>query len=353
MRVIRTISKNHAAIAALSILAGCSGGTAGAALVPSAAPQQVVRPYANPRPSGDAASRHIAVGSTSLYVYVSNRTAEGSSELVVYDEGAQNPAPIRTIEKNLVDVAGVAVGSSGDLFVANGSGGDVLEYAPGAASVVRTYSKGLADPSDVAVANGTLYVADRGNAANGYTQQIVEYPVGNGTPSLGVAGIGSAPDDNQGLAIDPTATKGTFFASAGTANAIPFAGGCSGSSETVGNDVFPTLWVIVPLSNNVQAPGLAFDASGKLYASDPCNNDVAIYSDASETWTYAGKVPGTFDAPLFLTIDGQYLAVPSSGSTRTPHPGYVSVIDLTENTSPVTITNGLEHPVGAAVGPKP
>ena len=122
-----------------------------------------------------------------------------------------------TIKKNLSDVGGIAVDSSGNVYVANGSGGDVLEYAPGAASLVQTYSKGLADPSDVAVANGTLYVADRGNAANGYAQQVLEYPVGNGTPSLGIAGIGNPPDDNEGIAVNPTAKQGTFFASASTA----------------------------------------------------------------------------------------------------------------------------------------
>lgn len=352
MRVAVTNAHNRAALAALTVLAGCSGMTAGASLVPSAPAARTPQTPRITQPAEPAHSQKIGTSVTTRFVYVSNRTTAGSSELLVYDAGSQNPAPVRIVTKNLSNVGGIAVDSSGNVYVANGSGGDVLEYAPGAASLVQTYSKGLADPSDVAVANGTLYVADRGNAANGYAQQVLEYPVGNATPSLGIAGIGNPPDDNEGIAINPTANKGTFFASAGTPNVVPFSGGCSGSTSTVGDDLFPTLWLNVPLSNNVQAPGLAFDAAGNLYASDPCNNDVAIYSDATETWTYTGKVQGTFNAPLFLTIDGQYLAVPSSGNTQMPQPGYVTVIDLSGNTSTITITNGLQHPIGAAVGPQ-
>jgi hypothetical protein len=331
--------KSYLAAAALTIVAGCSGATGQTSLLPTVHPQKI-------------AQHHVASGSTALYVYVSNRTAQGSSELLVYNAGSQNPAPIRTVKKNLIDAGGIAVDASGNVYVANGSGGNVLEYAPGGASLVKTYSQGLADPSAVTVANGTLYVADRGSASNGYAQQVIEYPVGNPNPSLGIAGVGSAPDLNEGIAVNPTATQGTFFASASTMTMIPFNGGCSGNSDTVANDIFPTLWMIVPLSQNEQAPGLAFDAQGNLYASDPCNNDVAIYSDASETWTYTGKVQGTFNAPLFLTIDGQYLAVPSEGNAQSLEPGYVTVIDLSGSTSTVTITNGVKHPIGAAVGPQ-
>ncbi|HET6276806.1 MAG TPA: hypothetical protein VFE16_12820 [Candidatus Cybelea sp.] len=328
--------KNSAAAAALTILVGCSGAMGERSIVPTVQPQK-------------ASQRH-ALSKAPLYVYVSNRTAQGASELLVYGAGTQNPAPIRTVKKNLVNVAGIAVDSSGNVYVANGSGANVLEYAPGAASVLETYSQGLANPTDVAVANGTLYVADSGNAANGHIQQIIEYPVGNGTPSLGVAGIGSPPIFNQGIAVNPAATVGTFFTSASSMTMIPFEGGCNGSSDVIGNEIFPTLWTIVPLAQNEQAPGLAFDADGNLYASDPCNNDVAIYSDESYAWTYTGKVQATFNAPLFLTVNGRYLAVPSEGNSQSLDPGYVTVVDLSAKTATVTITNGLDHPIGAAVG---
>ncbi len=70
---------------------------------------------------------------------------------------------------------------------------------------------------------------------------------------------------------------------------------------------------------------------------------VIHYTDQSDTWTYTGKVPGTFNTPLFLTIDGQCLAVRSSGDTQKPQTGYVTVIDLSGTTSTVTITDRLQH----------
>jgi hypothetical protein len=85
-----------------------------------------------------------------------------------------------------------------------------------------------------------------------------------------------------------------------------------------------------------------------MYVADPCGNDVAIYKDADYIWTYAGHVSGTFHAPLFLTINGRYLAVPNA--TGISHgAGLVSVVDLTGHSSTTTIANGLTYPVGAAV----
>ena len=139
--------------------------------------------------------------------------------------------------------------------------------------------------------------------------------------------------------------------SASSLTAIPPAGPCpSGSGFTVGQNVLPTLWVMVPLSHNVQASGLAFDAHGNLYAADPCANDVAVYSLVKYAWTYSHTVRGTFSSPLFLTIANQFLAVPSTASSGSHHRAYVTVIDLTGRFFKVTISSGLQHPIGAAVG---
>lgn len=300
-------------------------------------------------PAITAAERsHARANGSGGYVYVTNRTPQGVSELLVYPAGVGSPAPIRTITKNLADVGGIAVDSSGNVYVANGGFGDVLEFAPGATSLVATYSKDLVHPSDVTVDNGTLYVADQGNASNGYLQQVLEYAVGNGTPLIGIGGLGGPSQLNEGIAVDPQ-LKGSFFVAATNLTAIPPSGGCPGT-YTVGKNVRPTLWIDIPLAQNQQAFGLAFDANGHLYVSDICTNDVTIYTSVNYTWTYTGKVSGSFNAPLFLTVNGGVMAVPSAGGGPNRSLGYVTLIDLTQHSATVTITNALQHPIGAAIG---
>ena len=126
------------------------------------------------------------------YVYVSNRTEQGTSQLLVYRAGINATRPLRTVARGLVDVGGLAVDPSGNVYVANGSAGNVLEFAPGGTSLLQTYSLGLYHPIDVAVANRTLYVADQGDAENGHLQQVLEYAPGNGTPLMDIGGLGDS-----------------------------------------------------------------------------------------------------------------------------------------------------------------
>jgi hypothetical protein len=326
-----------------AFLAGCSGNmSSDGSFVPGAQTQAPTR-------LTPVAAVHPQQGSLNGYVYVTNHTAQGASQLVVYPAGVQSAPPTRTITQGIVGAMGVAVDSSGNVYVANGSGGNVLEYSPGGTSLVNTYSSGLTYPVGVAVSGSTLYVADRGNGSNGI-QQVVEYSIGTSTPQPEqIAGPGFPPQLNEGIAVNPLGFSGTFYASATTVP-IPPTSGCSLSgSYLVAEEHSPILWqAISPLSGNGQVSGVAFDSSGNLYAADPCANHVAVYSNVNGAWTYSHNVTGTFAAPVLLTINNQTLAVPSSGNGSGS--GYVTIIDLTGKNPTVKITNGLTHPVGAAVG---
>lgn len=332
----------YVAAAAALLAGGCSGGSP----LPPAAPS------ASNQGSGSPGAHHHRRVSSPPFVYVTNRTPQGTSQLLVYLGGVMSPSVSRKITQGLVDARGVAVDSDGNVYVANGNGHNVLEFAPGGTSLVETYSQGLVRPVDVTVAGTTLYVSDQGNASNGYGQQVFEYRIGTDKPTIAIAGLGSPPQLNEGIAVDPLGSAGQFFVAASTYKQLSANNQCSfGNSYIVGQNLSPTLWVYRQLTENVQVSGMAFDSQGNLYAADPCSNDVAIYSDVDYTWTYQGKVPGTFNKPFFLSVENQTLAVPSDAGASTGSPGYVTLIDLSGKKSALTVTDGLTTPMGAAVGP--
>lgn len=328
-----------------AFLAGCSGNVpSSGSFVPNTETQA---PTVHRRAPNAAIKPNQ--GSISGYVYVSNVTANGTSQLLVYPAGQTNAPPTRTITKGLAGAAGVAVDASGDVYVANGADGNVLEYSSGAASLLHTYSAGLTYPVGVTVSGNTLYVTDRGNAANGNTQQVIEYALGNTNPTQGIGGPGFAPQLNEAIAVNPLGYSGTFYAAASTIS-IPWTGSCPvNGSYLVAEEHSSILWQTLTLSANEQVSGLAFDSSGNLYAADPCANRVDVYSNVNNVWTYAHYLQGTFAAPFLLTINNQILAIPNSGNGSSS--GYVTIIDLTGQNQTATITQNLTHPVGAAVGP--
>jgi sugar lactone lactonase YvrE len=327
----------------VAALPGCGAGIQRSPFMPSGAPQEGIAQ--GRRVHGRLQS--VAAGG---YVYVANLTKRGDSQLIVYLANTVNPSPVKTITQGLSGVEGVAVDPSGDVYVANGNAGSVMEYAPGGTSLIETYSLGLTHPTGIIVSEGILYVADSGNAQNGHAQQVFEYALGNGTPLIAIAGNGIPPQMNEGIAVDPVGSTSHFFLSATSMAQMPPASSCAvAGGYTVAENVFPTLWQNLTLSHNVQASGLAFDISGNLYVADICSNDVAIYSYDQYAWTYSGKVPGTFSAPVFISINNGYLAIPSANGTAGGSTGYVTVIDQKGSSSTVIITNGLEHPIGAAV----
>jgi hypothetical protein len=288
-----------------------------------------------------SADRHSVRPAQARYVYVTDRTQE---ELLVYPAGVQNPSPILTYTQGINQVGGVAVDASGNAYVANAGAAEVLEFAPGGTGIIQTFSQTLHHPVNVAVdTHRIVYVADQ----NSRSSEIVEFAPSGGAPIRSVA----TPDGvtPRGVAVD---SSGNLFVSiSGIGDFWPpptGVGECkaiSGVYEYLAGSTQPPTHIG---SGGIQQWGLALDAAANLYESDYCiTNTIWTFSPPA----YSGpavKYPGTYSEPIYMTIGrGNVIAIPNANGGSG---GYVTVQDIGGVLLPITITNGLQGPIGAAVG---
>jgi hypothetical protein len=270
-------------------------------------------------------------------VYVADRSL---GRVMVYPLHRKNPAPMAVISKGIVEAEGIAVAANGDLYVANGNGGNVLVYAPGGAGPIRTLTSNLHHPVNVALdVAGNIYVAEQSPSS------IVKFsPLGF---AIAVYPLPYPNDPVRGVAID---ASGDIFASiSGIPDVYPI-GWCEAVTELYEISAGTHTVVRKFLQGNEQAFGLAIDGRGHLYASDPCLFNVVVYGLPTLSAGGFWRSSGAFSAPFYLTVANDYLSVPSPGNGRT---GYVTVIPLDGMESYQTITSGLEEPVSAVVGTMP
>jgi len=167
-----------AAASSLAWLTACSG--AGGSLSPSGSQA------AGPGVLGDAKGGAI--------LYVSD---EGTPNVVnIYSAKNPNAGPIGQITAGLSTPDGMAIDTSGNLYVTNAGNNTIAVYKNGATTPFETYSSGLSTPANVVIgSDGTLYVVN----LNGGSEFINEYPPGSMTPNLTI----QAPHYANGLAVDP------------------------------------------------------------------------------------------------------------------------------------------------------
>lgn len=144
----------------------------------------------------------IAVGATEK-IYVTNLGMGGASTVPtvnVYAAGTKgNVAPIATISGSSTGLSGpngIALDSSGKIYVANAGNDTVTVYAAGAngnvapTATIGGPNTGLANPTGVALDNaGNIYVANYGHTRNSGT--VTSYPAGangNVAPTMTISG---------------------------------------------------------------------------------------------------------------------------------------------------------------------
>lgn len=214
------------------LLAGCSG------LTSTPAPGE--RPAAAVNPAGKYA------GLRDLYV-----ADDGLGAVLLFKN--RHYTPDGTITNGINGPWDVTLDRAGNLYVANRSGGNVAEYAPGASQPSFVYSEGMNPLSPLGVSvdrQGHVYETD--SPALGGPQTVNEYDQHSNTllQSCSVSGV-------SGIAID---RSGNVFVGTNARNQgghiLEFKGGLSGCSPT-------TLGVRFG-----GAGGIAIDNRGNLIVSD-------------------------------------------------------------------------------------
>jgi hypothetical protein len=283
----------------------------------------------------------------SRFVYVADRA---NQELLVYPAHQSNPKPIRMLgaAAGIVDVGGVAVDKYGDVYVANGRGGNVLEFTSGASSFVKAFSAQLTHPVNVAVdKSDTVYVVNQeAHYQSGATSAIVEFPRGDEQPGPILYDPSNTNRPLRGIAVNDS---GNVFTSTSQSHDVwppPKTSCYLPPDNQIYDFIFPTLIMPITLSVNTQVWGLTLDKAQDVYASDYCDGSVEVYLPTS--WNHTGTVPYKFDMPVYQTMSAdQLLVVPCGGGKAN---GYVAVRDLANGKQEV-IWTGLRAPIGGAAGP--
>jgi hypothetical protein len=302
-------------IASVLVLAGC--GTQSAPVPGS--PEQLQ--------SLQRSGGHFAV---QRQVYVSD---DGTNRVTAYPANVNHPKAVLTITDGVSSPQGVAVDSSGVLYVANGYGGsnNLTEYEPDATQPFQTITTGISAPTSVAVdSQATLYVANRS-----FPMQLAwvsEYAKGSSAPTKTI----DFPKGNlatiRGIAVDASLNLYANFGSNSSARKVfKFPAGSTHGVD-LGLEGLGTL-----------ADGLAVDAGGNLYVGLP--SGIAVFPPGSTKATR--MISAGISSPGLFSVDpAGALYVPNQGTRN----GDVLEFAAGDKHAQSTI-RGFESPAGAAISP--
>lgn len=199
---------------------------------------------------------------TSAFAYSCQTKA---SDCTVYD---QNGKIIGALTSGIANPEGITVDSKGNLFIANGGASNVLEYARGGITLIKTLADPNQSPREVAVApSGTVAVSGNGISGSGPATSVSVYVGGATTPSYflndssAVAGTGITFDRSGNC-------YWSIITSTGGTQIDEFTG-CSGSAQNLGISPSPGSVVI----GTGAAGSLAYMSNNRIYN---CSNFVCV-----------------------------------------------------------------------------
>jgi DNA-binding beta-propeller fold protein YncE len=192
---------------------------------------------------------------------------------------ATNNSLTTLVSSGLNRPLGVAVDGAGNVYIADTSHNAIKEWTAANSNVTTLVSSGLSSPDGVAVDGaGNVYIADTGDSA------IKEWTVANNTVTTLVS---SGLDYPYGVAVDGAGN--VYIADTGN-NAI--------KEWTVANNTVTTL-----VSSGLDYPsGVAVDGSGNVYIAETYNSAIIKWSAASNTVTTL--VFSGLDRSYGVAVDG-------------------------------------------------
>ena len=270
--------------------------------------------------TGNAVIQFSYAANTSANARTGTLTISGLTFTVTQAGASFTPASIvgTLVSSGLKAPQGLAVDSSGNVYIADSSNNAIREWNANTQVVSTLVSTGLNLPTGVAVdAQGNVYIADSKNNA------IKEWSLSSKAVTPLVSSGLSSP---IGVAVD---SQGNVYFSDAGHNAIK-------------EWVAATKQVSTLVSSGLNTPlGVALDAQGNVYFADNKNNAV-------KEWTAVGKQVSTLvsglNTPYGVAVDGDgnvYIADTNNNAIKEWNPASRAVTTL--------ISTGLKTPAGVAV----
>jgi hypothetical protein len=171
----------------LAGICGCAAGSATTQVPQTEQPGTVKTPR--------VPSTHAATYPTDqTLLFVGEDIGTGHVGVYLAKDLKKNPEPVAEITDSVSSPYGMAVDSSGTLYVADNSDSQITEYPKGQTTVSATITDGISNPLGLAIDNnGTLYVSN-------YPAAVTEYAPGANAPSKTIEGGGM--EYAFGLALD-------------------------------------------------------------------------------------------------------------------------------------------------------
>jgi hypothetical protein len=303
--------------------------------------------------------------------------------------GSLDEAPVASIggsQTLLYNPTGIALDLSGNIYVANGGGGDYnfgADYAPGTVTVypagsngdvapiatINGSATGLIDPIGVALdSNGNIYVGNgglsfyTGSGEFTYKPSITVYPArsnGNAAPMATITGDNTGLDDPRALALD--SSENLYVTTPGEGGPINvYAPGSNGNAS-------PSASITGPDTGLDDPSGIALDSVSNLYVLNSSGGptygvSVTVYpanstGDTVPIETISSSFTGiAYDYGIAVDSTGKiYVANYTGGAAAN---GSVTIYPAgTYASGPPVATiagnnTGLEYPVGIAVNSK-